>query len=351
MSSVTDSIRIESRDVKWLKEQSDNGLLEIDDSFQRQYIWTSKNQIRLIETILLGYSIPEIYLWEHKTDGDTGETVLSIIDGQQRLGSIFDFINGKFDLKKTYLDFKESDYVNKKFTDLTPDQKSQIWKYPLSVRFIKDNIQQGDIVNMFLRLNSTSTTLNPQELRNAEYNGLFIRLANELTELDIWENLNLFTGNDYRRMKDLEFISSLLIFIRLGIDEETSQKNINKVYDTFNEEYEEFEDDRSLFITLIEMIRQFIFSDSKVKIFISKKVHFYTLFTCVYFLHKKFGGVSKANLDNYFEFVNEYGNKKSSTSGKFRNEIDEYFTLSQEGTQRKGNRLRRFELIRDVLLK
>lgn len=353
MANVTDNIKIESRDVKWLKDQSDLSLLEIDHSFQRQYIWTVKNQIRLIETILIGYPVPEVYLWEKETDSKTGGTVHSIIDGQQRLGSIFDFINNKFSLKSTYVDFKDADYVDKTFEELTDEQRTQIWQYPLSVRFIKRVIIQEDIVNMFLRLNSTSTTLNPQELRNAEYNGLFLRLANELSNLDIWEKISLFTGNEYRRMRDIEFISSLLIFIRFGIEEETSQKNINKIYDTFNEEYEDFENDKALFESLVSMINELSNFDDSIKKFISRKVHFYTLFTVTYYVYRKFESWSSKNLTNYKEFVELYQSKGTlAEDGENMNSlVNEYYSLAQEGTQGKTNRLRRFEIIRDILSK
>jgi len=352
MANVTDNIKIESRDVKWLKDQSDLTLLEIDHSFQRQYIWTVKNQIRLIETILMGYPVPEIYLWEKETDSISGGTVHSIIDGQQRLGSIFDFVNNKFPLKKNYVDFKEADYVDKTFENLTDEQRTKIWQYPLSVRFIKRVIGQDDIVNMFLRLNSTSTTLNPQELRNAEYNGLFLRLANELSKLDIWENISLFTGNEYRRMRDIEFISSLLIFIRLGIEEETSQKNINKIYDTFNEEYADFESDKTLFELLIGMINELVVFDDSIKKFISRKVHFYTLFTALYYVYRKEAELCNSNLNNYKHFVKLYQSKGTleENGNNINGLVNEYYALAQEGTQGKSNRLRRFEIIRDILI-
>jgi len=351
MANVTDNIKIESRDVKWLKDQSDLELLEVDHSFQRKYIWTVKNQILLIETILMGYPVPEVYLWQKQTDSASGGTIHSIIDGQQRLGSIFDFVNNKFTLRKNYVDFKDADYVNKTFEELTDDQRTQIWQYPLSVRFIKRVIGHEDIVNMFLRLNSTSTTLNPQELRNAEYNGLFLRLANELSKLEIWETISLFTGNEYRRMRDIEFISSLLIFIRLGINEETSQKNINKIYDTFNDEYEDFESDKTLFESLVDMISQLADFDDSIKKFIKRKVHFYTLFTALYFVYRKHEGLSSNNLENYKQFVELYQSKGNLEEGvtNINSLVNEYYALSQEGTQGKSNRLRRFEIIRDIL--
>jgi hypothetical protein len=350
--AVIDSIYIERKTVKWLTDQIKDGLLSVDNSFQRQYIWTVKNQAKLIETILLGYAIPEIYLWEQQTDSVTGNTQLSIIDGQQRLGSIFDFINEKFSLKSSFLDNKDAIYKNKTFSKLTEDERNTIWKYPVSVRFIKDEVSREDIVSMFLRLNSTTTTLNPQELRNAEYDGLFLRLTNELSKLEIWEEIGLFTGFDYRRMKDIEFISSLLLFLRLGIEEEVTQANINKAYDTFNEEYTQYEDDRQLFTELIDYIKIVINDNDIVMKFLRKKVHFYSLFNVVYYLKRINIPINDQLIRNYNHFVNSYlslATMQGQIDERYFILISEYNSLSQEGTQRKSNRIRRFEIIKDIL--
>lgn len=352
MPTVTDNIYIERKSIKWLKDQTDKELLSVDNSFQRQYIWTTKNQARLIETILLGYAIPEIYLWERETDSESGDTRLSVIDGQQRLGSIFDFINEKFQLRTSFLDHKDADFVNKSFSELTEEQRNAIWKYPLSVRFIKENVSREDIVNMFLRLNSTNTTLNPQELRNAEFNGLFLRLANELTDLPFWEKIRLFNGYDYRRMKDIEFISSLLIFLRLGIEEETTQRNVNKVYDTFNEEYPEYEEDKILFTKLIDLFEELVDQDESIMKFISRKVHFYSLFTVIYYLYKQYGEVTndhKKNLERFVYNYNHLNEYEGDLPGPKYEWLVEYNQLSQEGTQKRTNRIKRFEILKDFL--
>ncbi|PKQ60561.1 hypothetical protein BZG02_19035 [Labilibaculum filiforme] len=350
--AVIDNIYIERKTVKWLTDQIKEELLSVDNSFQRQYIWTVKNQAKLIETILMGYAIPEIYLWEQATDSVTGNTELSIIDGQQRLGSIFDFINEKFTLKSSYLDNKDALYANKSFSSLTEDERNIIWKYPISVRFIKVEVHREDIVNMFLRLNSTNTTLNPQELRNAEYNGLFLRLSNELSKIDLWESIGLFTGSEYRRMKDIEFISSLLLFIRFGIEEEVTQTSINKAYDTFNEEYEEYEDDKSLFFEIVDCVNLIVNGDEKVSKFISKKVHFYTLFNLAYYVCRQSSAISSQIIERYKHFVNSYSDLetiKSKLNPSYLELISEYYALCQEGTQRKSNRIRRFEILKEIV--
>ncbi|HAO3406757.1 TPA: DUF262 domain-containing protein, partial [Escherichia coli] len=107
--SIVRNVKVESRDIKWVSDNFKSGELVIDNSFQRRYVWVKKDKVSLIESILLGYPIPEVYLWQNKTDPETGQRIHSIVDGQQRLGAVFDFVTDKFALEKRYLEYKDSD--------------------------------------------------------------------------------------------------------------------------------------------------------------------------------------------------------------------------------------------------
>ena len=80
-----------------------DGTLVVDRTYQRKTVWGVKDNIRLIETILLKLIIPEIFLWDFDTDPNNGATITHIVDGQQRINAIFDFIAGKYKLQKKYL--------------------------------------------------------------------------------------------------------------------------------------------------------------------------------------------------------------------------------------------------------
>ena len=164
---IIDVLQPDKKTSKWIVDNYKNELLVVDNSFQRNYVWLEKHQISLIETILLGYAIPELYLWVIDTDPITGETKYSIVDGQQRIGAVFNFIDGKFKLRRAYLSNKDADYVEKTFSDLSDDEKRLIWSYSFTIRQLPQEVSREEIVKMFLRLNSTDKSLNPQELRNA----------------------------------------------------------------------------------------------------------------------------------------------------------------------------------------
>ena len=144
-----------------------------------------------------------------------GKLFINIVDGQQRIGALFQFIKGEFELKEKYLDKKSEAYCGKHFSELDTGLKKLIWRYPFSIRFIYNNVTKDEIKEMFLRLNSNNMTLNPQELRNAEFDRIIFKAFSEMSENKFWDKYGIFTPLQRRRMQDIEFIKyNPLIFER-----------------------------------------------------------------------------------------------------------------------------------------
>lgn len=351
---LIEQIDIQPQNTKWLYDLHTKGLITVDNSFQREYVWLEKHQIKLIETILIGSPIPEIYLWNIGTDSDTGDTKYSIVDGQQRTGALFQFIQNKFKLKESILESKTNvfnEIKNRFFKDLEDAQKQAIWAYVFSIRIVRQSVTRENIVQMFLRLNSNNMTLNPQELRNAEFEGEFMLLASHLAEFPFWENNKLFSIADRRRMRDVTFISNLLTFMKLGIDEEITSKNINRIYELFNEEYPNKEKDIEMFSSVISVIDKIIENNSYRQSFLSSKVHLYSLFTFIYGIVLSGKAVTKEQIEKYRNFIDNYDNDDVLVK-YFEDKltiINEYKSKSKEGTNQKTNRLRRFEILTELL--
>ncbi|MCD9526534.1 DUF262 domain-containing protein [Photobacterium carnosum] len=342
-----DLIKVESKDIKWLTDNLRSGVITVDDSYQRKYIWQPKDQIALIETVLLGYPIPEIYLWANDTNPDTGETMYSIVDGQQRLKTIQRFLNNEFKLTRSGIDNLDADYLGKSFSELTPERKREFWRYQFSSRFINESLSKEEIAKLFLRLNRTSTTLNPQELRNAEFNGLFLKLAAEIAQHDFWTDYCVFTKTDIRRMQDIQFISTLLIFIRMGIEQDNSQRSINKAYDQYNENYPEADDDRALVNDILGVMNTLISGRETLTSVIKKKGHLYYIFVISYhILNLQTIRVVDTTLvaNKLEEFFIIYENNNSDNTLDL---VEEYRDLSQEGSKKSHNRQRRFEILKE----
>ncbi|WP_336035362.1 DUF262 domain-containing protein [Acinetobacter bereziniae] len=351
INNLFEKINIESRNSKFLYDGQKNQEIVVDNSFQRKYVWTLKHQVKLIETILMGFPIPEIYLWQRNTNPETGETQFAIVDGQQRLGALTDFINNEFALMRVNLDADNKDiFGGKYFKDLDQDLKARLWKYNFSVRFIDDVVDRETIVKLFLKLNSTEFTLNPQELRNAQFDGLFLQLAEEIAGFEFWSENKIFKDTDIRRMKDIQIISTLLIFLRKGIEEEYTQKNINQTYDLYNREYDERDEDKAIFLNILNVINEIINysgeNNNVLRDIIKVKTHFYSIFTLVYFLVKSESYTDIGRISNLL--VDWFKSYQENDFSRF-NGLAQYRDANQEATQSKASRLKRFEKLKEYI--
>lgn len=340
---IIDVLQPDKKTSKWIVDNYKKELLVVDNSFQRNYVWLKKHQISLIETILLGYAIPELYLWIIDTDPSTGETKYSIVDGQQRIGAVFDYIDGKFPLKSAFLTESSAYYANKYFKDLDDESKKKIWSYPFTVRQLPQDVSREEIVKMFLRLNSTDKSLNPQELRNAEFNGEFLDNAQKISELDFWVKNKIFGADSMRRMKDIEFISSLLIFLRNGIESEITQTAINKMYDLFNDQYEEKTADYNTVVAILNEIQSIIDYDPNTLKVLNKTTHLYTLFTLIYLVISQQTKFTDAQKQLISQFYQKY------LDGSYESTIDEYKNNSKDATNSKQSRMARLKAMRNYL--
>ena len=213
----------------------DAGVCEIP-GFQRNYVWNISHASRLIESLILGLPIPQIFLFERSRDK------FLVIDGQQRLMSIYYFAKQRFprldkrvEIRKTFDregrlpgDFLHDDKYFANFrlalTENLPDSKTELSGLTYSAlnteyrtRFdhrpirnvvVRQNSQDGDdsaVYEIFERLNSGGVNLRPQEIRSSLYYSEFYAMLNEINSSDDWRRL---VGNPVPdlHLKDLEIL-------------------------------------------------------------------------------------------------------------------------------------------------
>lgn len=134
--------------------------------YQRPPAWTLKQKQLLIDTILRGYDIPKMY-WQRLPKG--GQFEFAVIDGQQRLRTVWEFCAGQFALSRNMEDVDGVEIRSKKYADLDFNLRSKFDIYFIDVVIVEDAVQDEDedeIRDMFLRLQN-GTTLKAQEKRNA----------------------------------------------------------------------------------------------------------------------------------------------------------------------------------------
>lgn len=193
-------------------------MLDLTPPFQRDLVWTTKQKSELIESIIMGIPIPAFYVKEN------AEGVYIVVDGKQRLSTLFDFIDNKFKLDKLSI---MKDHLKMTFSDLTLIEQNKIEDYTLTINVIKAPTSDRVTFDLFDRVNRGGTRLNNQEMRNALYQGTATCLLNELAEN---ENFKLATEKSItpRHMKDKYLILRFLAFYlwneELSIDIETGEK-------------------------------------------------------------------------------------------------------------------------------
>jgi hypothetical protein len=231
--------------ISWFRQHYVDGRLALRPPFQRKPVWTDKQRCSLIESILLDIPIPEIYV--QVTTDESGTQAYGVVDGQQRLRTILQFVgletqadqgagddNNHF--KLTNLP-KTSIYLDKGFSDLGPEQKKKFFAYEICVRLLHTE-NQAEVEDVFKRLNKFTLPLKPQELRNATFHSAFAKLAETLANDEYWAVNRIVTPASIRRMGDIEFMSDLLIGLIHG-----PQGGSAKIIDQYYEMYEPHEDE------------------------------------------------------------------------------------------------------------
>ncbi|MFH9828053.1 DUF262 domain-containing protein [Streptomyces bobili] len=203
--------------------------------FQRNYVWDIKRASKLIESLILGLPVPQVFLYEENRNS------FLVIDGQQRLLTVHFFMKGRFPRKEKRSELRKVLNSGKGLTPelLADDEfftpfKLQLPKLPngtpnrfslltydtlddyqnqFNLRTIRNvivkqiNPKDGDssIFEMFNRLNTGGVNLNTQEIRASLYHSKFFENLFSLNEHKAWRAILGTTDPDFR-MRDIEII-------------------------------------------------------------------------------------------------------------------------------------------------
>jgi hypothetical protein len=205
----------------------DRNEIIVNREYQRSdKVWPDAAKSYLIETILLQYPIPKLYL-QSKADPKTRKTIKEIVDGQQRSRTIHDFLNDKFSLANT-LDTEE--LRGFKYSTLTDDWQGKFLSYLLSIDQLI-GATPSEVRQVFRRMNSYTVPLNPEELRHAQNQGAFkwfiARLGTEYTDKLL--RLKIFTEKNILRMQDLKLYTEIVHAIMYGVST-TNKEKLDKIY-------------------------------------------------------------------------------------------------------------------------
>lgn len=141
--------------------------VRLDPSWQRGPVWSVPKQALLIDSILRGYDIPMIYLWDRGAKSQPFR--YEVVDGQQRLRTIWGFLDGDFKLSKDAPNIGAIPISDMSYDDLPQPLKDKLDSFEIVIAYIK-NAQQPEISVVFSRM-QMGVQLNAAELRNAIQTG------------------------------------------------------------------------------------------------------------------------------------------------------------------------------------
>lgn len=204
----------------------DEGRLVLRPDFQRKFVWTHEHQEAFIDTILNGLPFPEIYVCEGEVDVQKLRTTRLVIDGQQRLTTIRNYIEGRHEhpLTKTA-----------SFQSLTKEQKQDFLSYQIVMRDL-GKVDEDTTREIFRRINLTKFKLEDVEIHNAVYDGHFIQAAKVILDNVGLEQYGVLRESEFTRMADLHFILLVMATLENG-GYFAQDREVEPKVSGFNDEY------------------------------------------------------------------------------------------------------------------
>lgn len=192
-------------DLSWFIDMEQQDRLNLHPAYQRYSVWTYKDKQFFLDTVLQNYPCPAVYL--HKEHTERGP-VYNVVDGKQRLTTILEFHAGRIRLGKK---FGIEKFRGLKFKDLPEPVKASFYNYTFTVEQFR---AEGDVEwgGIFERVNKNQKKLTEQELRHARFGGWLIsRAESEVLDQSFWKNVGVSSRTRASRMKDVEFVSLLML--------------------------------------------------------------------------------------------------------------------------------------------
>jgi hypothetical protein len=272
--------------ISWQKA----GNLILVPEFQRRSVWKPGAKSYLIDTIVRGFPIPIIFLRDRRTDPNKLEPMREVIDGQQRLRTVFSYVDpaslGDFRVERDSFTVKKThnkDIAGKAFGDLDDDLKRAILDYEFSVHVMSSNIDDREIIQIFRRMNSTNYVLTNQEHRNALYFDEFKTCAYQMAaaQLNRWRKWKTFTEDNISRMEEVELTSELMVMIIDGKISGKTKAKIDNAYEKYDEIFPVREEIETRFYSVMDTIDD-NFRQSSPDFVFFRKTLIYTFFSVIY---------------------------------------------------------------------
>lgn len=209
--------------ISWLHYLYSEGKLDLSpEAYQRGSVWTLSQRQLLIDSILFDIDIPKFYL---RRVADRNPIEYEVVDGQQRLRSLFGFIDNEFELADDSDPLGQESLAGKRWESLSTETQFRFTNTNLDVVEFDENYSQDAIEEMFLRLQN-GTPLNAPEKRRA-IPGTMRTVVAELAAHDFFRKHCGFTD---KRFAFEDSSAKLLHLVLAGQMTSISAQAIKKTY-------------------------------------------------------------------------------------------------------------------------
>jgi hypothetical protein len=303
--------------------------------FQRRLVWSNKHKRSFIETVLLGYPFPEIYIAAGDVDPTTGQGTELLVDGQQRITTLLQYFTGSPDLQLGDV---------KRYAEVPLEEQLAFLEYEVVVRDLgRKSI--SEIKQIFTRINSTQYSLNAMELHNARFDGELKQFGEAIAEHPFFEAHRVFLTQDVRRMGDVRF--ALIVIVTILSSYFNRDDQLEEFLERYNDEFEAKDEIRS------QLERAFQTIDSlelPQKSRAWKKADLLTLIVEVHRLVNVDGVRPRIRdlsrrLKDFYSLVDSAGKSQA----KSITDVEAYYRAALQATNDRSSRITRGQVLAKVL--
>lgn len=333
--------------ISWFYDLWQRKLLDLDPPYQRRSVWSQDFKDYFVDTVLLNYPAPALFVFEDITPD--GRSVYHVVDGKQRLTTVFEFIRGTFPVsEKSGTAASRGKY----FGSLDDDSKKAFWGYQFLVEYVPTDDEK--VINgIFDRINRNVAKLTPQELRHARLAGEFISSAENMSAWmtdSMPKNFPRFASQSRNQMKDVEFVSLLMLFLEEG-PKSYSQEGLDQAFTDRDTSWENRIDVENSFRNTTQAIKAIIESSEAAReLTVSRlrnQADYYALFGAVHALTStdKLAAPSEA-ASRLLRFTADIEDDAVRATKSL---LAEYFDAARSASNDKGPRETRVNFFKDLL--
>lgn len=301
--------------ITWLKEKS----LVVNKKYQRgRGLWPINSRSFFIDTIINGYPFPKITL-RQTIDLRTKQSIREIIDGQQRMMTINDFMEDNLTLTAVSNQFK-----GKTFSDLDDQTKENFLAYEVSVDTVIGETEE-EVLQIFRRMNSYTLPLNEPEKRHAIYQGEFKWFIKELLDAyaPVFEKYKILTVREMSRMMDADLMTELCQVLMVGI-KGRSAKQLEKLYKDNDREFREKNNVEARLKETLDFIKVELTELCSDEVLMSYS--FYSLFSAL--VYNKWGIINIRDIE--LDGLNVIGKYTPNINKSIQNILEMFMALDQK---------------------